>query len=123
MSTGLALAELKLYEEANGRLRYVDYLSNFDISSHKHIFSYVIVSEVVTLCCLVHFFIVTASIAQPGKLTVEDIYSRFCALTYAFHNTDGTAPMAEFADVFDPAGDPQKAMVGMMQVRKQLVCR
>jgi hypothetical protein len=24
--------------------------------------------------------------------------------------------MAEFADVFDPAGDPQKAMVGMMQV-------
>ena len=30
---------------------------------------------------------------------------------------DGTAPMAEFADVFDPSGDPQKAMVGMMQVR------
>ena len=51
-------------------------------------------SEVVTLCCLVHFFIVTASIAQP----------------------DGTAPMAEFVDVFDPSGDPQKAMVGMMQV-------
>lgn len=49
--------------------------------------------EVVTLCCLVHFFIVSASIAQP----------------------DGTAPMAEFADVFDPSGDPQKAMVGMMQ--------
>jgi hypothetical protein len=42
----------------------------------------------------VHFFIVTASIAQP----------------------DGTAPMAEFADVFDLGGDPQKAMVGMMQV-------
>ena len=52
-------------------------------------------SEIVTLCCLVHFFIVSASIAQP----------------------DGTAPIAEFADVFDPAGDPQKAMVGMMQVR------
>ena len=52
-------------------------------------------AEIVTLCCLVHFFIVTASIAQP----------------------DGTAPMAEFADVFDPSGDPQKAMVGMMQVR------
>ncbi|EED87784.1 hypothetical protein THAPSDRAFT_264782, partial [Thalassiosira pseudonana CCMP1335] len=28
---------------------------------------------------------------------------------------DGTAPMAEFADVFDPSGDPQSAMVGMMQ--------
>ena len=54
-----------------------------------------IIEEIVTLCCLVHFFIVTASIAQP----------------------DGTAPMAEFADVFDPAGDPQAAMVGMMQVR------
>ncbi|KAL3796144.1 hypothetical protein HJC23_000647 [Cyclotella cryptica] len=49
--------------------------------------------EIITLCCLVHVFIVTASIAQP----------------------DGTAPMAEFADVFDPSGDPQKAMVGMMQ--------
>jgi hypothetical protein len=49
--------------------------------------------EIITLCMLVHFFIVTASIVQP----------------------DGTAPMAEFADVFDPAGDPQKAMVGMMQ--------
>lgn len=49
--------------------------------------------EIITLFCLVHFFIVTASIAQPA----------------------GTAPMAEFADVFDPAGDPQKAMVGMMQ--------
>lgn len=49
--------------------------------------------EIVTICCLVHFFIVSASIAQP----------------------DGTAPMVEFADVFDPNGDPQKAMVGMMQ--------
>ncbi|KAL7489912.1 hypothetical protein ACHAW6_015651 [Cyclotella cf. meneghiniana] len=49
--------------------------------------------EIITLCCLVHFFIVTASIAQP----------------------DGTAPIAEFADVFDPSGDPQSAMVGMMQ--------
>jgi len=45
--------------------------------------------EIVTICCLVHFFIVSASIAQP----------------------DGTAPMVEFADVFDPNGDPQKAMV------------
>ena len=53
------------------------------------------IEEIVTFCCLVHFFIVSASIAQP----------------------DGTAPMAEFADVFDPAGDPQAAMVGMMQVR------
>ena len=49
--------------------------------------------EIVTICCLVHFFIVSASIAQP----------------------DGTAPMAEFADVFNLSGDPQKAMVGMMQ--------
>ncbi|KAL3802760.1 hypothetical protein ACHAW5_008864 [Stephanodiscus triporus] len=49
--------------------------------------------EVVALCCLVHFYIVIASIVQP----------------------DGTAPMAEFANVFDPSGDPQKAMVGMMQ--------
>lgn len=49
--------------------------------------------EIITIFCLVHFFIVSASVAQP----------------------DGTAPMAEFADVFDPSGDPQKAMVGMMK--------
>jgi hypothetical protein len=42
----------------------------------------------------VHFFIVVASIAQP----------------------DGTAPIAEFSNVFDPSGDPQKAMIGMMKV-------
>mmetsp|Transcript_5460 Transcript_5460/g.11605 ORF Transcript_5460/g.11605 Transcript_5460/m.11605 type:complete len:240 (-) Transcript_5460:6-725(-) len=49
--------------------------------------------KVVIFFALVHFFIVSASIAQP----------------------DGTAPMAEFADVFDPAGNPQGAMMGMMQ--------
>jgi hypothetical protein len=27
---------------------------------------------------------------------------------------DETAPIAEFANVFDPAGDPLKAMIGMM---------
>jgi len=49
--------------------------------------------ELLTGFALVHFFIVFASIIQP----------------------DGTAPMTEFADVFDPAGNPQAAMVGMMQ--------
>ena len=39
-----------------------------------------------------------------------------CTILYL----DGTAPMAEFADVFDPAGDPQRAMVGMMQVRMMI---
>ena len=43
--------------------------------------------------CLVHVFIVIVSLGQPG----------------------GTAPMAEFMDVFDPNGAPQRAMVGMMQ--------
>ena len=42
---------------------------------------------------LVHLFIVVVSASQP----------------------DGTAPIAEFSDVFDPSGDPQKAMVGMMR--------
>uniref|UniRef100_A0A7S1BF14 Uncharacterized protein n=1 Tax=Corethron hystrix TaxID=216773 RepID=A0A7S1BF14_9STRA len=49
--------------------------------------------EAVTLCALVHFFIVAASIAQP----------------------EGTAPIGDFADVFDPSGDPQTAMMGMMK--------
>ena len=48
--------------------------------------------EIITICCLIHFFIVIASILQP----------------------DGTAPIAEFADVFDPYGDPQGAMISMM---------
>jgi hypothetical protein len=47
---------------------------------------------VVTLCCLVHFFIVSASIVQPGA----------------------TAPLQEFSGVFDPFGNPEKAMLGMM---------
>lgn len=42
---------------------------------------------------LVHLYIVGTSIMQP----------------------DGTAPMAEFAGVFDPSGNPQGAMMGMMQ--------
>eukprot|EP00565_Helicotheca_tamesis_P002684 CAMPEP_0185731548 /NCGR_PEP_ID=MMETSP1171-20130828/13242_1 /TAXON_ID=374046 /ORGANISM="Helicotheca tamensis, Strain CCMP826" /LENGTH=128 /DNA_ID=CAMNT_0028400835 /DNA_START=371 /DNA_END=757 /DNA_ORIENTATION=- len=49
--------------------------------------------EVVTLLSLVHFFIVASSIGQP----------------------EGTAPMVEFNDVFDPSGDPQGAMINMMR--------
>ena len=41
----------------------------------------------------VHLFIVAVSVGQPG----------------------GTAPIAEFMDVFDPNGEPQKAMMGMMR--------
>ena len=47
----------------------------------------------VLLFSLVHFVIVAASISQP----------------------DGTAPLAEFAGVFDPSGNPLQAMVGMMK--------
>ena len=48
---------------------------------------------VITFFALIHFFIVFASIMQPN----------------------GTAPLAEFNDVFDPSGDPQGAMLGMMK--------
>eukprot|EP01036_Dinobryon_divergens_P029153 gene29152-38216_t len=41
---------------------------------------------------LVHLFIVIVSASQE----------------------DGTAPIAEFSKVFDPAGNPQQAMLGMM---------
>jgi hypothetical protein len=41
---------------------------------------------------LVHFFIVSASLAL---------------------GEDATAPLAEFNDVFDPSGDPQAAFMGM----------
>ena len=51
------------------------------------------ITEVVGLFALVHLFIVITSAAQ----------------------TDGTAPLAEFNDVFNPAGDPQNAMLGMMK--------
>lgn len=49
--------------------------------------------EIVTLTCLIHFFIVAASILQPGA----------------------TAPLEEFSGVFDPAGNPQAAFLGMMK--------
>jgi len=48
--------------------------------------------KVVALFCLVHLCIVLSSISEPN----------------------GTAPMVEFADVFDPEGNPQGAMVHMM---------
>ncbi len=48
--------------------------------------------KVVTLFCLVHLFIVLSSLFEP----------------------DGTAPLVEFANVFDPSGNPQRAMVHMM---------
>ena len=48
--------------------------------------------KVVALFCLVHLCIVLSSISEPS----------------------GTAPIVEFADVYDPAGNPQGAMVHMM---------
>jgi hypothetical protein len=42
---------------------------------------------------LLHFFIVATSIVQQGQGV--------------------TAPLADFAGVFDPSGDPQKAFMGM----------
>jgi hypothetical protein len=52
-----------------------------------------IFTEIPLLCSLIHFGIVATSIAQQGSGV--------------------TAPLADFADVFDPAGDPQKAFMGM----------
>lgn len=51
-------------------------------------------TEIVLLFCLAHFFIVSGSIATGGS--------------------GATAPLAEFNDVFDPAGDPQNAFIGMV---------
>lgn len=51
-------------------------------------------TEVPLLCSLVHFAIVSSSIAAQG--------------------TDTTAPLSEFNNVFDPAGDPQQAFMGMV---------
>lgn len=48
--------------------------------------------DVVVFFALVHFFIVSASIVQPGA----------------------TAPLLEFNDVFDPSGDPQRAFMNMV---------
>ncbi|CAB9529741.1 expressed unknown protein [Seminavis robusta] len=50
--------------------------------------------EIVLLFCLVHFFIVSGSIVMGGS--------------------EATAPLAEFNDVFDPAGDPQNAFIKMV---------
>lgn len=53
--------------------------------------SYIIV-DVIIFFALVHFFIVSASIVQPGA----------------------TAPLLEFNDVFDPAKDSQAAFMNMV---------
>ena len=58
------------------------------------ILPYQFTAEIVLLFCLVHFFIVSGSIATGGS--------------------GATAPLAEFNDVFDPAGDPQNAFIGMV---------
>jgi hypothetical protein len=50
-------------------------------------------TEIPLLCALLHFFIVATSIVQQGQGV--------------------TAPLADFAGVFDPSGDPQKAFMGM----------
>jgi hypothetical protein len=50
--------------------------------------------EIVMLFCLVHFAIVVASIATEGS--------------------GATAQLAEFNNVFDPSGDPQKAFAKMV---------
>lgn len=49
--------------------------------------------QVPLLCCLIHFFIVAASLAADGQ--------------------GATAPLSEFNAVFDPSGDPQAAFLGM----------
>jgi hypothetical protein len=54
---------------------------------------HVLASEIPLLCCLIHFAIVVSSIATE--------------------NSGVTAPLSEFNDVFNPAGDPQKAFMGM----------
>jgi len=59
--------------------------------------------EIVLLFCLVHFLIVSASIATGGS--------------------EATAPLAEFNEVFDPAGDPQNAFIGkpVARYRRELL--
>jgi hypothetical protein len=65
--------------------------------AHTSIFGHTVYcftfTEIPLLCSLIHFFIVATSIVQQGEGV--------------------TAPLAEFANVFDPSGDPQKAFMGM----------
>ena len=55
-------------------------------------FFFFTIQDVVIFFALVHFFIVSASIVQPGA----------------------TAPLLEFNDVFDPAKDSQAAFMNMV---------
>jgi hypothetical protein len=54
--------------------------------------SFLLVLDVVLFFALLHFFIVSGSIVQPGA----------------------TAPLLEFNEVFDPNGDPQAAFMNMV---------
>ena len=50
--------------------------------------------EIVTLCCLVHFFIVSASIVQPGEylLSFPPMNLAFCILTPRIAHTNNHVP-------------------------------
>jgi hypothetical protein len=70
--------------------------TSFDVFSHgivvDFLVSLLLVLDVVLFFALLHFFIVSGSIVQPGA----------------------TAPLSEFNEVFDPNGDPQAAFMNMV---------
>jgi hypothetical protein len=69
----------------------VSSISLFPVFIHNCL---LLVADIVLLFASVHFFIVATSIIQEGSAA--------------------TAPLAEFADVFDINGDPQKAFMRMV---------
>lgn len=81
------------YRHTRDRFFFSCVVSLRGLSLKKPLLSFFIVYvDVVIFFALLHFFIVSASIVQPGA----------------------TAPLLEFNDVFDPAKDSQAAFMNMV---------
>lgn len=57
---------------------------------------------------------ITKAIMRPWPVLLADFFVHLFIVVVSAGQNGGTAPIAEFTGVFDPAGDPQKAMIGMM---------
>jgi len=57
----------------------------------------------------------TKDVMGDYKVIIFFALVHLCIVVLSASEPNGTAPITEFADVFDPAGDPQQAMVGMMR--------
>jgi hypothetical protein len=92
----ILLPKADITKKVMGTMGTCHRFTSFDVFSHGIIVDFMVslllVLDVVLFFALLHFFIVSGSIVQPGA----------------------TAPLLEFSEVFNPNGDPQAAFMNMV---------